>query len=72
MDFTRSRQKITKGNKLFSQEFQSFTNIPLLCTMTPGNSIAHAIGSLGVAGGGPHRNPARPAAELATEVGECD
>jgi hypothetical protein len=46
--------------------------MPLLCTKTPGNIREPAIGSLGAAGGGPHRNPARPAVLLAGKVGERD
>jgi hypothetical protein len=46
--------------------------MPLLCTKTPGNIGEPAIGSLGAAGGGPRRNPVRPAVLLAGKVGERD
>jgi hypothetical protein len=46
--------------------------MPLVHSYTPGEKSSQAIGSLALAGGGPHRNPARPAAERVGEVGNID
>jgi hypothetical protein len=38
--------------------------MPLVHSYTPGEKSSQAIGSLALAGGGPHRNPARTAVVL--------
>jgi hypothetical protein len=42
--------------------------MPSLCAQTPEKKTCEAIGSMAIAGGGPRRNPARPAVEQVGEV----
>jgi hypothetical protein len=46
--------------------------MPLVHSYTPVERNSQAIGFLALAGGGPHRNLARPAAERVREVGDID
>jgi hypothetical protein len=61
---------LNKGRIILRRDpwkFRTFTDLPLVCTQTPGKKQDLAMWSLGAWGGAVRRIPARPAAGLAGE-----
>jgi hypothetical protein len=71
-DFSKSQLKHTKEGESFHEcppgKIRRFTTMPSLCAQTPEKKTCEEIESLALVGSGPHRNPARPAAEQVGEV----